>query len=304
MKTYKWLLWSFTFFLLLISACIPSTPQATSTDDFLVTDANTATLPAPSRTPIPRPTFIPPPTLVPDVQEQFYVLLKNNANCELPCFLSITPGKTSWLDAKADLEKYSVNQPISYDETRATPTNRTYSATIRTQMMKNDPFQLTMYISLDVDENDLVKNIVMDVESYDNDALAISDKNEHLSTYSLREVFQRNGMPDNVYFKFRKEKGYDFGVVYDDQKITFVFGGMALPDTNNQNKICPNIGEGQVRSMRIALADPSHSIDVKTLIGYPFWEGAPPFEDVAGMSMNDFYKLMISDQKPACFEIK
>lgn len=309
MKTYKWLPGSFIFlFFAVISACIPPTTlQATPTSSVLFANTHTATPPAhPLITPTstPRSIYIPPPTLVPDVQDQFYGLLKNNGNCELPCFLDITPGKTSWLDAKAVLEKYSINKPIKYDETRSTPTNKTYSTQIQTRSNTNTSFWLIMNIELDVNENDVVKHIVMSVESYDNDALAINDKDGHLSTYSLREVFLRNGIPDNVFFKFRQRKGYGFGVVYENQKIAFEFGGIALPNINNEYIICPNIGEGQVSSMKIALANPSDPIDVKTLIGHPFWEGVHPFEEVAGMSLNDFYELMISDQKPACFEIK
>ena len=64
--------------------------------------------------------------------------------------------------------------------------------------------------------------------------------------------------------------------------------------------ICPGLGEGDIGSIELALAARTDAIDVKTLLNYPFWED-PALEDVAGISAERFYALMVSDQPTACF---
>jgi hypothetical protein len=92
-------------------------------------------------------------------------------------------------------------------------------------------------------------------------------------------------------------------VVYDELKMAIVFAGNAKLDDGNEYTVCPNIGDGDVSSMMIALSSPTDPMDVKKLIGYPI-DNIPTFDDVTGSSLNDFYHLMTGAQQPACFQAK
>lgn len=242
----------------------------------------------------------PEPTMRASVQEMFFDLLNNNGNCELPCFLGIVPGQTTWASAKTILEPFAVNSPIPYDETRSTQTSRTYSTQIRTKTNKDIPIEMVMSLAIDVDQNDVVQHIIIRVELYGDGFTEFNDK--HLSRYGLREIFLRNGSPNVIYFS-PERGGYGFNVVYDELKMAIVFAGNAKQNSDSGYTVCPNIGDGDVSSMMIVLASPSDSMDVKKLIGYPI-ENNPTFEKATGLSLKDFYYSMIGDQQPACFQVK
>ena len=64
--------------------------------------------PQSSNTPLPStsPTWTAIPTLHPDEAKQIVVeLFSNNGGCDLPCWWGITPGKTTWQEARAILSK-------------------------------------------------------------------------------------------------------------------------------------------------------------------------------------------------------
>lgn len=244
----------------------------------------------------------PEPTMRASTQKTFFMLVKDNGNCDLPCFLGIVPGQTMWVDAESILKPYVVNNPISYDKTRSTQINRTYSTQIRTKANKDIPVEMVMSLAIDVGQKDVVQHIAIRVELYGDGFTEFHDK--HLSRYGLREIFLRNGIPSAVYFQpEQSEKGYGFNVIYDELKMVIVFAGNAKQNSGGGYTVCPNIGDGDVSSMMIVLASPFDPMDVKKLMGYPI-ENNPALEKVTGLSLNDFYHLMIGDQQPACFAVK
>jgi len=243
---------------------------------------------------------VPAPTLAPAIQNQFFELLQSNGNCELPCFVGITPGKTLWSDANSILQPFVTHKPIGYDETRSTPNKKTFYVQIQTKMNQDISVELKMNVALDVDQNNIVQHIVIRIELYGNGFTEFNDK--HLSKYGLREVFLRNGIPDTVHYSHQLG-GYNFGVVYKILKMAIVFAGNAKQSDDVEGDVCPNMGDGQVSSMIIALAAPSDSIDLTTLVGYPF-DDDPTLEESAGLSLDNFYQLIIADQQPACFTPK
>jgi hypothetical protein len=303
MKKNKLFILSVTLIIvLLVTACsavvYPSTPTA---KPYITEEITMQPSITPSQIGSLRPTYDPPPTLVPELQDQLFNLLKSNGNCELPCFLGIAPGKTTWTEAKTFLVTYSINKPIIYDETRSTPTNRTYSATIQTQANQETSSWIDMNISLDVDNNDLVKDLVVTFEIFGDDSSPFYDT--HLSRYSLREVFQKNGMPDIIYFAPEREEGFTFNVIYEKLKMAITFSGRLNQNTDGRYTVCPNFGDGEIESMKIAFANSSDPIDISALIGYSSPNDSS-FENTAGMSLINFYDLMIGNQLPACFQLK
>ena len=94
-------------------------PELTQTNAISVTSLPTFTptitnLPAQSptntlqQTWTPIPTWTPLPTLEPTTAVLFVEeLLQNNDGCQLPCWWGITPGKTTWIEAKHFLDSFS-----------------------------------------------------------------------------------------------------------------------------------------------------------------------------------------------------
>lgn len=242
--------------------------------------------------PSPKPTFTftPYPTLAYEVQDEFFSLLASNGNCRLPCFLGITPGTTLWTEARMILEPYAYNAHFLNDKDLA------QSVAIVT----TKDVDIYMTVKVDTLEDRRVNRIVTHAEFFKEDSIATQDN--HLQWYSPSEVFRNHGLPDNLYLSI--ERGvYSIGIVYENLKAVILLTGYAKENASNKRVVCPNIGDGDIGSIKIALASPTNPIDVKTLIGYPFWEGASLFEEVTGMSIDEFYELMVSGQQPVCIEI-
>lgn len=125
----KLLLLIIVLYWLLLAACIPTAPvnfQETITivpgpikpsPSNITRTANVSTpslIPIPSSTPtntsLPSPTltWTPKPTLPPDQAQEFALkLFKTNGGCQLPCWIGITPGKTTWEEAYAFLATFA-----------------------------------------------------------------------------------------------------------------------------------------------------------------------------------------------------
>lgn len=238
------------------------------------------------------------PMLTSDLQEQLYKYLKDNRGCELPCLLGITPGKTSWADAKSFLETYSVNKPIEVDKAASSQDYKVYYAQIQT----SKEISLMLRIRLAVDKNDIVQHINFDATSSRGGSYVGDD--QHLSRYSLRELFLKHGAPDAVYMKPIKRGIYSLHVVYDELKIVVGLTGQAKKDVDGKYRVCPNLGEGNPLSLSIALANSSDPIDAKKLLDYPFYESEISLKDAAELNLDAFYILVSSNESPACFEAK
>jgi hypothetical protein len=65
-------------------------------------------IPTQTETPVPTPAWTPLPTL-PPIQAQAFALkmMKTNGGCQLPCWLEITPGITTWPEAYAFLATFA-----------------------------------------------------------------------------------------------------------------------------------------------------------------------------------------------------
>lgn len=242
----------------------------------------------------------PHPTLTYELQDQLFTLLSNNGNCELPCYLGITPGKTLWANAERILEPYAYKTPIPYERTRITSSNVAYHAVIQTTKDIN----ILTGVIIDVNpSNNRVTHIVSTFQFYFNE-WSYFDK--HLLRFSISEVFRRNGQPDVIYFvpDLKQGRGYSFSLVYEKLKMVMEYTGRIRQDVNGSYIICPNVGDGDIGAMGVYFASATDPIDVKTLVGYSFWENVSPFKDVAGMSVNDFYRLMVGNQQPICFSVK
>jgi hypothetical protein len=251
-----------------------------------------------TNTPTPKSIGVPFPTLASNLQSQFYEDLRSNRGCELPCLLGIIPGATSWLDAKSFLEAYSLNKPVESDQAASSQDHVVYFVQIQTSI----DISLIMRLRLVVGENGLVQYINFDATSSREGSYVEND--QHLSKYSLREVFRRHGLPNSIFMKPIKRGVYTLHIVYDELKMVIGLTGQATRISGGEYEVCPNLGDGNPLSLTVGLAAPSDPIDTKNLLDYPFYESELSLEDVTGLGIDQFYTLMSSSESPACFRAK
>lgn len=245
----------------------------------------------------------PSPTLSFELQYELFGSLKTNGNCELPCFLGIVPGETSWIEARTILEPFVVNKPLTPSRSYSTETTKVYF----TQIMTTKDIIMTLSVHLYV-ENDVIERIAFFTDGPQiNGYPAVYD--QLLIKYSLREIFLKHGPPDIVYlsppYTYNLLSAYSIFVLYKEEKIMFYLGGAATEKEEGNYTVCPNIGEGDIVTMMFVFANPSDSVDIREYgLMVPFEEDEEtfPVEEVTDMSITDFYYLII-DSQPACFDI-
>jgi hypothetical protein len=129
---------------LLQSACTPYyasiTPPAVVT--WTVTPIETSPTSSPTLTPESNATLTPRPTLGPEAAQDLVLdLIETNGGCRLPCWWGITPGQTTWEDARAFLgtfvSRIAVLPPdfygVTYDDLPPDVSEGAVAATISVQ---------------------------------------------------------------------------------------------------------------------------------------------------------------------------
>jgi hypothetical protein len=290
------------FACLFVVACNTGTEQITLTPITKVINTQatrlTATLssvPQPTETSLPAISLTPPPTVTYELQEQFLQLLKTNGNCELPCFLGITPGKTKWDEANQILEKYVTGyKPFRPYENISKRGYKFYTVGI---VITSSP-QLYMSIQLDIDNNDIVQYILVGRENL------LSENAPLLSRYSLLELLKQTGIPDEIYIGLPAQdfEHAEVSVVYEKQKIIAIpFIATTIEREEKKTKLCPS---GENHPHALALASPDNPIEIKTLFDYPFYESIPSIEVVklSKAQIQEFYNAVLKGN-PDCITL-
>ncbi|MEW5941902.1 MAG: hypothetical protein AB1750_19740, partial [Chloroflexota bacterium] len=96
---------------------------------------------------------------------------------------------------------------------------------------------------------------------------------------------------------------YSMHVVYENLKMVVALTGRGKEIPNRRYSLCPNLGDGDVSFVTIALVAPNDAIDVKTIFGYPFYDNELPLEEVTNLSLEEFYDLILNGE-PACLDVK
>lgn len=213
----------------------------------------TPVLYTPSRTRTVPPTY--PPTLTPNAiptlsTEAAYTYLDtllNNSSCRLPCWLGITPGKSSLPDAHAQLIRLS-GIARSFHGLYIEPAGDWSTGIFLiphpddNKVIEIGPSFLTPSESNIISVIGIhaltyrVKNGDRDVDIYDYPAF-----NELMKTYTLEAVLSRYGLPKQIYIYAVPSTplGYfQLHVWYPDQGIFLIFNLLAH-DLENSYRLCP-----------------------------------------------------------------
>jgi len=284
-------------------------PSATLSPTILASPDPTQT---PSRTPIPAP---PTPTFVPTLsfdQEQHVGELLEAKNCKLPCYLGITPGKTTLSEARTILKNLGASYMGEYKREAEGAISYTYLLDVggqpgigETPMPDGSIKALTHYVSLITDTNSEMVQVVEagsgTVGPGISTAQALAKFRKYWSRYTAREIFLQLGQPDQLYTdtSYTGENGIYLLAVYEKLGVVVQIYG-----TGKENNICPE-NEAQSIYLQLSLFSATSQLSI-----YGHGLVAPtdrivwlPIDDVLGVSTKDFYSSVIADSS-TCFKPK
>lgn len=275
----------------LVIRTIPATnttePTVTSSVKPTATPTPTSTW-TPTPTVTPTVTLTPPATLEPDLaKEEVKRLFKEEVDCEKACFWGIVPGETNLSEATDILKRLGIFWEAIYDEDEM----EVYSTLVGVLNSARGPLELYT-------QNGVVENIRFGFSVWRGDDKIIPHS-EWLA-YSPETVLKRYGKPTRVEFgiDYPHEPGAPPGSVwyylqmYFDQEDLIVgyYGGPSI--AKERIKACPK-GDTFIDGIMVWIGkDPE------------FPPGpAIPLEDATGLTMDEFYELMVNGNPYTCINL-
>lgn len=272
--------------------------QTNTTNQVLSTSTKTFT-PAstPSATSTLRPTVSPtltqPPSETPltalqvtEAQQVAEELLKSNANCLLPCWWGIVPGRTSWSVAQSFL--YQFDQEI-------------YSRTAG----RNEPFVAEVLIPVRKEIFSLGR--LNHFYRVDDDKVQLIDLFPgKLPTYSLSEIFSSYGKPEEIWVRTAPDSpsGYvDFEVVlfYPTLGIIASYNQEAQKDASRIQVCLP-----PEFATRLVLWAPSNEYDFESAIRGTFFANAVDdyrlLQEITQVTQDGFFEELSKPDAILCLD--
>lgn len=245
---------------------------------------------------------LPNPTLEAKSLEKLVQFLHSKA-CYLPCYLGITPGQTTWDEAKTILEDMGAffTSGINQDNTIIYNTNL--------DIGDESLLGLTPEPNLAVTEVKIIQKLhiivkdglVQKIWTSVSTRKFISKFQEYWSRYTLRKVFQQFGVPDQVLTGKRDSggTGYDLLAVYERYGLVFSVNGSA-----QNGFICPEAETTSI-GLELSVTNPNSGLDLyaPAFIELPTSGVYVPIDQVLNIGKDEIYAQLIADSQ-ACFEIK
>lgn len=262
----------------------------------------TATLPlTPSLTLPPQPTtelspgYTPLPTLIPTNEKKMIEMLQSE-KCKLPCYLGITPGKTSMQEAVAILENLggffsgSLENRYSYSLNIGNPIiptpfpNKYALVNVSISLTTINGTVQAVYVGL------LTEKTNVSLELY----------RKYWSRYSTNHIFSELGKPDQLYVNIDDNKIRNSELIIDYEKLGVL---IRVSGSSQESNFC-TINEQQEIYVTMDLFDPSSGLTAKDFNPYlntpPHW---PLVKDALGITVEEFYKQALANPS-ICFEPK
>lgn len=291
------------------TAILPPTRVPTSTSTSLPTTLSSTTdtpeVPTLTRTPWPTPTFI--PTILPGQQDNLVQLLKTN-ECKLPCYMGITPGITTWEDASAILE--SAGATLSYEsekilENKSSVLVRGFNLWIGDPSIQfNERRELTrtygIYsagivhsIEVITDQSNKVQRIYVSAGT----SRFITKFLDYWSRYTLIEILQRHGSPDEIYLSYG---GTGYGQVLVYARLGAVIETNGKKDGDMYCPVVPETFPSVI--LNLTLTSPGSPLGLYRLGIVPPTDREVylPVEEMLGISTSEFRAAILADPT-TCF---
>jgi len=298
--------------LLWLASCLPENTSVTNSNILPPTQGETAlaaSLPSPIKFPatpkaIPmnQPTAI--PTLTTYGEAHLFELLQS-PNCELPCYLHIVPGITSWDEAKSILaslgasfygESTDTDLPV-YGYMLWVGDQKALAETPLAPDRLLGDAEIYHHVSLTVAEDKVQRiNVAILTRKLSN------RYREYWSKYSLREFFSRHGLPDDIYFSRFDEYNSSVGmvIVYNKSGIVVSFHGSRIGHV-----ICPSFESHDYIERGFTLTNSTFTLNIfmpdqRLLTDGEYWL---PIEEYLKISKREFYDQILS-APASCFVVK
>lgn len=227
-------------------------------------------------------------------------LLQTNANCVLPCWWGIVPGKTMWSETKAFIE--SLGAKTSDNQTSGTSS---YHGTSGFDLEDNAVYNRVEF----VEHGGVVEGI--NIYSFGDNA---SQWTKIWSNFSPAYIISRYGSPDRMWLMTSSQvheapvsaqMPYELWFFYDYLKFLIRYAGVV--QYAPVYRFCPAYGEnGQlIPDVRIFLADPVNPTSLETLSNALSTVGKTdyiqPIEKATGLTVKQVSSLLIQGGSQACF---
>lgn len=246
----------------------------------------------------PSATSKPTPTLNPS-ERQLYLTehLPTNNDCALPCWLGITPGKTTWQEARIFLGYLGINRmsELEMEEDKILHSFGGFDFEVPRLLHR-------FYI---LEEDALVKGLVFLIEG----DKAPREFQTIWQLYSPRSILLEYGPPSRAWLDTTSETmgdrhGYGLILAFDKRGIIIHYEGF-LTKTGSNLQICPRFENGMdIQYMEVYLQAPDNPRPLEEFGGILdrqyLIERSKRIEEASGLSEEQLYEQFTQTEQPAC----
>jgi hypothetical protein len=234
-------------------------------------------------------------------------------NCMLPCYLGITPGKSSWEETKGILtnlgayswvETYGVEDPDFKFFEYGWPIyyyNLNPSDPAITPVAYDwDWGYIDQSLAFTVAEDE-IKRIQVSITTQ-----RIDEKfREYWKRYALEEIFYSLGEPDKIFLGGSDRNiQYSIHIVYKELSVVLEYDGL-LKD--NRSRLCPFRPKesGNWVHLKMTLTESNSTLSIEAPTTNPLTTKALylPIEDMLGITVAEFYNRLQSNSS-TCFDVQ
>ncbi len=266
---------------------------------------NTPTLmPPPTDRPTQTPTLTPMPTLSEqDALETFINLIEKDSECNLPCWLGVTPGQTKFEEVENIFSQFGTIAYTDFSSQRAFL--RVFFPNFETA--RHDVTTIVIPA-----ENGEISRILVDAAAYQEISGPIDYNNPEFQRlwqrYLLSGIFARYGTPEKIFLDttrivFDTEGPYPFvlWIVYPQQGFLIRYQGVNSKIGANI-RICPMQSRIEIKTWDAEESSYEEFIKDDSALASPFSLGPQPIEEVTDFSIESFYEKFRSGVVNTCFE--
>ncbi len=300
-KKTLFLLTTFLFGLIAIMSCSSevSTTTVLPTIETIIMPPISLPNPSPDTTglgytPTTFPTSTYFPTLSVSQSADLIQFLKSDI-CNLPCYLGIEPGKTTFQEAgniiteiggrlRAGYENYYEGYP------EKSPLH------LDTYILISHDTDKPVYQDIYITEKDgKVQQFLVDVFSNSQPLFY-----EAWANYSIESIFNKYGKPDQILI-YPGER-YDVRVLYLNHGMIIDWLGMQN-DNYFEHKLCSKFSKENIISLVVVVADTKSAFEIIPSSYMGFEEMWKSTNETLGVSEKEFYDKVVQDST-ACFDVK
>jgi len=275
-------------------------PSEVLSPTFTITQTPSPTL-TPTLTQTPQPSATPLPTLTQDERLNYVQnLLITNANCRLPCWWGITPGKTSWAETEEFLQYMGITTSIYPRES-----GPVFHSTGGFDFSKQYVFN-----GLVIFESD---GVVVSIEVHGDGFHNPTDFKTIWASFAPELIIPAYGLPSRVWIDsiatvHEGQPGptmpYEVWVFYDHLGILLRYKGQVVYQSTYE--MCPVFGdEGNLgQGLDLFLQFPESNLPLEDLSDFNHIGESLvlPLEKATELTIDEFFGLFAQQNKSPCFE--